>query len=160
MLRVYCGTSVSLSPQRGRLPAPLKQTDAGLRPVVAVGWKAALAYSNGVNNALPLAVHGPDRTVREAAEPEGAAELLQRPERVGLRGGVPAAAHLGLPAARARLLPALHRGRTLRQGVLSASESMLFTLKMPLLPEIEKKYSFSFPLKTVCDVFEKEPPSF
>lgn len=65
-------------------------------------------------------VHGPDRAVREAAQLEGAAQILQRPERVGLRGGVLAAAHLGLPAAGARFLPALHRGRTLGQGVLSA----------------------------------------
>lgn len=48
-----------------------------------------------------LQVPGPDRIVRETAEPAGAAELLQRPERVGLCGRVPAAAHLRLPAARA-----------------------------------------------------------
>ena len=71
-------------------------------------------------NVSPPQVHGPDRTLSEAAEPAGADKLLQRPERVRLRGRVPAAAHLGLPAAGVRLLSELHRGRALCQGVLSA----------------------------------------
>lgn len=46
-------------------------------------------------------VDGPDWTVWERAEPGEFARLLQQPERVGLRGGVPEAAHLRLPAAKA-----------------------------------------------------------
>lgn len=65
-------------------------------------------------------VHGPDRTVREGAQPGEADGLLQQPERVRLRGGVPPATHFRLPTAGARLLSALHWGRTLRQGVLPA----------------------------------------
>lgn len=69
---------------------------------------------------FPLTVYGPDRTVREGAQPGEADRLLQQPERVRLRGGVPPATHLGLPTAGARLLSALHRGRPLRQRVLPA----------------------------------------
>lgn len=70
-------------------------------------------------------VYGFDWTVWETAEPAGAAELLQRPECVGLRGCVPAAPHLRVPAAGEQLLFEFHRGRTLYQGVLSAGENFL-----------------------------------
>uniref|UniRef100_A0A3Q2HFD7 ubiquitinyl hydrolase 1 n=1 Tax=Equus caballus TaxID=9796 RepID=A0A3Q2HFD7_HORSE len=66
------------------------------------------------------AVHGPDRAGGEADLGGRPAGLLQRPEHLGLPGGLPAAAHLGPPAAREHVLRALHRGRPDRQGVLPA----------------------------------------
>lgn len=79
-----------------------------------------------------LQVHGPDRTVRETANPAGGAGLLQRPERVRLCGCLPAAAHLRLPAAGALFLSALHRGRTLCQGVLSAGGVLHFHFELKM----------------------------